>query len=167
MTKRFPEHVLQVQCKIFCKEAIDAPHSFQAFDRSTNNSGTQHLWESNRGVRKGQPDTLLIIYGHPIYCELKVPGGKPTEHQEAMGREIRAAGGCWFWTNSVTGYMDGLFQYGVHFRPNARLIAEHREALFQGYLLKDVVPRGVPRRSPPPSLDRVRRTNALRRKVMF
>jgi hypothetical protein len=167
MSKRFPEHVLQVQCKIFCKEAIDAPHSFQAFDRSSNGSGVQHMYEANRGIRKGQPDTLIIYNGWAIYCELKAPGNKPTSYQEEMGLEIRRAGGHWFWANSVVRYMDGLAYFGVHFRPNARLIAEHREGLFQGYLLKDIVPRGVPKRTPPPSLDRVRRTNALRRKIAF
>jgi len=165
--RRFPEHVLQVQCKAFAREAIDSPHSFMAFDRSTNHSGTQHMWEANRGVRKGMPDSLTLVIGIAIFCEFKVPGGKPSVFQEEMGREIRAAGGHWFWTTSVTGYMDGLSRFGVHFRPNARLIAEHREALFQGYLLKDVVPRGVPRGALPPSLTHVRRVNAIRRKVAF
>jgi hypothetical protein len=175
MAKRFPEHVLQVQCRAFVREAVDAPCSFQCFDRSANASGTQHMWEANRGIRKGQPDTLLVIYGHPIYCELKVSPNKPTRHQEDMGLEIQRAGGMWFWANSVIGYMDGLLHYGVHMRPNARLIAEHREGLFQGYLLKGLVPNGIPSGAPPSpksrgpvrSLAHVQRVNALRRKIGF
>lgn len=138
--RRHPESVLQTQIRAFVREAIDAPHSFQAFDRSANHSGKQHLWEKNRGIRTGQPDTLLLCDGRAIYCELKTPGNKPSDAQIAMGREIEAAGGVWFWTDSVVGYYIGMMSWRIPMRPNAALIADHREALFQSYLLKGKAP---------------------------
>src|SRR6185437_6434795 len=97
-------------------------------------------WEKNRGIRTGQPDTLLIHDGRAIYCELKAPGNTPSDAQKEMGAEIEAAGGHWFWADSVVGYYVGLMAWRVPMRANAGLIADHREALFQSYLLKGKTP---------------------------
>jgi hypothetical protein len=167
---RHPEHVLQTQIKAFVRESIEAPHSFQCFDRAANHSGRQHLWEKNRGIRAGQPDTLLLCDGRAIYCELKAPGNKPSDAQLEMGREIEWAGGVWFWADSVVAYYLGMVAWRIPMRANAGLIADHREALFQSYLLKGSVPKTRKASKPrvaKPSLSHVRRTEALRKRIAF
>lgn len=93
-----PEHLLQVAVMKLAREVITAPHRIRAFDRSKNESGMQHLNEAARGIRKGTPDTELIVNGRSINIELKARGTKhlkshqPTDAQEQEMQNLRDAG---------------------------------------------------------------------------
>ena len=41
----------------------------------------------------GRPDLEVIVWGVPVFLEVKAPGGRASAVQLAEGREITAAGG--------------------------------------------------------------------------
>lgn len=51
--------------------------------------------------------------GMMLAIEVKTPGNKPTPRQEATAREIEAAGGIVFWTDSFEGYLSNMVMKGL------------------------------------------------------
>lgn len=118
------EHILQKHVKTFARDAIEARHEFMAFDRAKAAGKFSHMVQKARGVRKGTPDTLLLVDGiPPIWCELKAPGNKPDADQTALGDALMAVGCYWSWITSVDAYRLWLAACGVPLRANAEYIA--------------------------------------------
>jgi len=59
----------------------------------------------------GMADLLICIKGHFIMCEVKMPGEKASDLQQADGREVVAAGGTWFTADSVEGALQTLGEF--------------------------------------------------------
>lgn len=163
---KFPEHALQTQIKAFVREAVAVPHLFLAFDRTRKMSQLQHVFEKARGVKSGTPDTVLLVQDFPsVWCELKAGANKPSEHQINIATEITTSGHLWFWCNSVDSYRRGLKMLGIPMRPNAWLIAEHRDRLLSRpeAMNAQTKPRATRKpRTTKPTLAQIRRSEALR-----
>jgi hypothetical protein len=128
-----PEHNLQVQVVKFVRDCVDAPHVFLGFDRSRKQSAMQHVREKSRGLRAGTADTLLLVKGMvPIWVELKVGDGKPTETQYQFAQDVTSVGCHWHWVSSVDSYRKVLQLCCVPLRPNAVVVAAHLDALLAG-----------------------------------
>lgn len=158
-----PEAILQTNVGKFVRSAVTVPHRFACFDRSANDAtGRRHLWEKNRHIRKGEPDTELLVPSIPaIRVELKAGSNKPTDDQWEQGRQIQAAGHHWGWTNSVEGYGELLEGWGVPLAVNWRFQAQHYDGLIASKAAKEPLPK---RKAPPrqqPAAARVRRVQAI------
>lgn len=162
-----PEHALQVRIHSWVRECVAAPHSFMSSDRSKAHSQFQHAREAARGIRKGTPDTLLLVSGKALFCELKAPGNRPTEHQDALGREIIDAGSVWFWADSVDGYRQHLLQHGVPLSPSAAMLAARADAMLAALATKPIVKRSTRARQARPSASRIARVHAARSRLLF
>lgn len=162
-----PEHALQVRIHSWVRECIIVPHVFMSFDRAKPHSQFQHAREAARGIRAGTPDTALLVGGVVHWGELKAPGGKPTEHQDALGREIIDAGGIWFWTNSVDGYRQHLISYGVPLSSSAAMLAARADAMLAALATKPVVKRPTRARAARPSASQIARVHAARSRLLF
>lgn len=165
-----PEHALQIRIKRFVSECVVAPHRFLAFDRSKKQSLRQHIREKARGLESGTPDTVLIVPGPSIWCELKAAESRegPTDNQEAIGGDIIAAGHYWCWAKSVEQYRAHLVRFGVPLRPNAAIVAMRYDALIEGWNMKRTgkIKRPVSRarvHADRPTIAQVRRAEAARR----
>lgn len=72
-----------------------------------------HGKEDGQFVKWGTPglgDVSGIIYptGQVIEMEVKRPGEEPNEIQKAWGAMTKAAGGVWFWADSLEGALAGF-----------------------------------------------------------
>lgn len=167
------EHILQVALVRFVREAVSAPHEFMSFDRGKAAGQWSHMREKARGVKAGTPDVLLLVEGKaPIWCELKAPGNKPTEQQIDMGNRLMAVGCWWSWVTSVSTFREWIRSIGVELRANAEFLAMHADASVASVIARAEVARGKAPRSykapvAKPSAARLRKVNAVRRKVMF
>lgn len=127
------EHTFQAMAIKLAAEVIAVPHRIRAFDRSRDQSGTQHLHESGRGVRKGTPDTELICAGRSVNVELKKPGTRhlkayqPSEAQKAEMRNLRAAGAYADVAWSLTEVVGHWRAAGVPLSAAADALAEARD----------------------------------------
>ena len=80
----------QEKAVVFARDAIVGPHQFIAHDRAKASGGKSHLWQWKRGIRKGTPDTQLILPdGRSIWFEFKAPG-KKVEDDDDQGRMLAA-----------------------------------------------------------------------------
>ena len=150
--KAQPEHALQISCKKFVRDCVNAEHTFLAFDRTAKTSALQHVRESARGVRAGTADTLLLVKGlPPIWVELKAPGNKPSALQLEFAADVERVGCRWYWAASVQQCREVLFAAGVPMRPSAPLVAEHLDGLLAGAAARKAgkAPRSYRPRKPP------------------
>ena len=166
-----PEHRLQLRVKKFVASAVTAPHRFASHDRGQNSYGPsgmgRHFFEAQRGVKSGEPDTSLTVGGKTIHCELKAPGGKLSENQSREGAAIRAAGGIWSWTDSVTGYGAILVANDVPLAVNWTVQAMHHDAMLAASAAKKPAPKKSKARAEKPTLTAIRRMEKVRAKTNF
>jgi hypothetical protein len=90
----------QEKAVVFVRDAIVGPHMFLALDRSRAKSPKEHLWQARRGVRKGTPDTQLILPGgRHIWFEFKADGQKVVagDDQDLMLQALRDLGDAAAW----------------------------------------------------------------------
>lgn len=132
-----PEHCLQKHVRLWVREAVAAPHVFLAFDRAAPTGQWTHARERARGVAPGTPDTLLRVKGlAPIWCELKAPGAKPSEHQLRMGGILESVGDDWFVARSCVEYRAALVEIGVPLAQNAEFLALFRDAAVEKEIVR-------------------------------
>lgn len=168
------EHILQRHLRTWVRDALDVPHLFLAFDRSAPFAQFSHARQAARGVRRGTPDTLLIVAGFPgIWCELKAPGERPNDDQVALGEELMSLGQHWFWADEVHAYWLALKDIGVPMRTNAEYQAEIHDGTIASVITKAEMAADKPRkrnRKPfqaKPTAARIRRTEAVRGRIPF
>lgn len=64
--------------------------------------------------RAGEPDLLILVpvgyqkYSVPLFCEVKVPGKKPTALQEYRMTQLEIAYAVVMWASSVSEVMDAI-----------------------------------------------------------
>ena len=70
---------------------------------------------------KGLPDLIGTVpgTGRAFFCELKIPGNRPSPEQRTFLEEHKAAGALAFWADSVVGVVNALKEAG--YTPAARL----------------------------------------------
>jgi len=137
------EGILQRHVKLFVRDAVTAPHEFFAFDRAKAAGRFSHMREAGRGVRKGTPDTLLLVLGYPpVWVELKAPGGKPDAAQLAVGEALRAVGCRWEWCTTVLSYCAILAEMGVPMARNATVQAMQHDGAVASLIAQAELKRG-------------------------
>lgn len=94
------ESFRQEKAVVFARDAIVGPHMFLAHDRGSSN-GREHLWQAKRGVRKGTPDTQLIIRGRHLWFEFKAGSAKPDADQLQMLGDLSALGDAVAWGRTI------------------------------------------------------------------
>jgi hypothetical protein len=125
------EHPLQVQVKLFVKKCVDCEHEFASHDRAAPQSQMQHKWEFDRGVRKGWPDTELVLpEGRTFRCELKESRVKrlTDDNQIRLLARFKELGHVSTWANSVLMYGEICQYYGIPLKSNWRTVAEVADA---------------------------------------
>lgn len=168
------EHILQRHLRTWVRDALDVPHLFLAFDRTAPFAQFSHARQAARGVRRGTPDTLLIVASFPgIWCELKAQGEKPNDDQAALGAELTALGQHWFWVDEIRAYWLALKDLGVPMRANAEYQAEIHDGTIASVIAKAEVAAGTAAKrnrkpfQPKPTAARIRRTEAVRGRIPF
>jgi len=173
----YRETILQKHVRIFVRDAVDGPHDFSSADSAKKSTPWARGREAARGIRKGEPDCRLKVPTLPaIHCELKYPPNKVVDgdDQHKRGLELIAVGDLWFWTDSVTGYMEGLARFGVPLRLNASFQAQHHDAAVASCIARAEAKRGLPvkrkasrPRAEKPTPAAIKRVNAVRERVRF
>ena len=121
--RRHPEWSLQTKILGFVREFCAVPHEFAAHDRAFDATGKQHLFEAERGIRRGWMDTELAIQGGVTFrCELKWAPNKvrPDDEQGRLIERMNLLGHPTAWADSVLGYLAAAEAAGVPFHPRAR-----------------------------------------------
>jgi hypothetical protein len=155
------ESALQRGVKRFVRRAVALPHIFAAHDRSAEHDTGSHLFETERGIVPGWPDTVTITPGLHFYAELKTPGKRPTQQQARVGASLNAMPGCaWAWADTVTGFALLAEAARVPLLPNWRTVAAHEDELVAADIRKQeakqagLVPRGKAPRGKAPRAKR-------------
>lgn len=118
---------------MFARDCVVGPHKFLAHDRSRQ-TGKEHLWQWKRGVRKGTPDTQLIVplrdseFAHHIWFEFKAPGEEPDDDQKKMLLDLEALGDDAHWGVTIEELRCFWAACGVHLTRNA----EYRAMVLDG-----------------------------------
>ena len=172
------EHTFQISTKKLARECLVGGYLFRAFDRGRNASGTQHLNEAARGIRKGTPDTETVQNGFSCNVELKQWGKKhlkafqPTDAQEQEMQALRDAGavaGC-AWSHAEVLVYWRMSGFVLH--PLADEYAAARDRKFALLMSPDAdgvvkKPRGVGRRMvEKPQAATLRKMAAMRARTM-
>jgi VRR-NUC domain len=119
----------QEKAVVFARDAIVGAHKFLAHDRAKANRDKSHLWQARRGVRKGTPDTQLVLpNGKTIWFEFKAPGKRPDEDQERMLADLRAMGHAAGWGVTIEDMRRFWVTNGVPLVTNA----EYRALVLDG-----------------------------------
>lgn len=171
------EHILQVHAKTFCRDAIPVYHKFLSHDRAKAEGRYSHARQAARGIERGTADSSLKVADIPtIWCEWKAPGVSLHPVNDAaqvdFGQSRIKLGEYWFWTNSIVEYFERIRALGVPLRNNAGWLAEHYHAAVLGIIARAEMNRGqLPKqykvREEKPSPVQVRRTNAVRGRILF
>jgi hypothetical protein len=168
------EHKFQIDVVKLSREVIACPFRFRSFDRSRNHSGTQHLNEATRGIRKGTPDTETIALVEPGACgisvniELKDPtkkglkAGDPSDDQVQEMQFLRAAGAYADVAYSCAEVVAHWRRAGVPLTPMADVVALDRDLKRDGRAAKSkaVAPKSYKPRRPKPGQSAINRHNA-------
>lgn len=146
----------QEKAVVFARDTIIGPHKFLAHDRSRA-TGKEHMWQAKRGVRKGTPDTQLIIPGgRHVWFEFKAPGKRPDEDQNQMLDDLRVLGDDASWGITIDDMRRFWLACGAHLAANAEYramvldgLVDSRIAKAEGRVAptakKPRVPRSAPR----------------------
>lgn len=124
----------QEKAVVFARDAIIGPHRFLAHDRSQAKSPKEHLWQAKRGVRKGTPDTQLIVplrdseFAHHIWFEFKSEGNKPDDDQIRLLRSLEELGDDASWGVTIDDMRRFWVRCGVPLVANA----EYRAMVLDG-----------------------------------
>lgn len=111
----------QEKAVVFARDAIVGRHKFLAHDRSKAMSAKEHLWQAKRGVRKGTPDTQLVIPGKHLWFEFKAPGKgvEPGDDQDRMLSDLRELGDFAAWGCTISDLCQFWKWHGVPLVVNA------------------------------------------------
>lgn len=121
------EHVLQRAIKRFVLRCVIGEFEFVAHDRAAQRSDHDHIWQAARGLRRGWPDTeILLADGRTFRCELKAPGRRldDEEYQAELITRLNLLGHPTTWANSAAMYGAEGERFGVPLRPNWRTVAQ-------------------------------------------
>lgn len=120
----------QEKAVVFARDAIVGPHKFLAHDRAKATSGKSHMWQAKRGVRKGTPDTQLVIRGKHLWFEFKAPGKRVEtgDDQDLTLAALRALGDAASWGVTIDDLRRFWVAEGVPLVANA----EYRAMVLDG-----------------------------------
>lgn len=139
-TKRvYRETWRQEKAVVFARGAIVGPHKFLAHDRAKASSPNAHGWQARRGVRKGTPDTQLILPGGKhCWFEFKAPGQrvKPGDDQDLMLQDLRLLGDAADWGVTILELLHFWTANGVPLAANAAYQAMHLDGLVDSRIAK-------------------------------
>lgn len=149
----FPESWRQEKAVVFARDAVVGPHQFIAHDRSQARGDKSHLHQWRRGVRKGTPDTQLILPdGRSIWFEFKSRGNvvKDDDDQGRMLAALRDLGHAASWGVTIDDLRRFYEAEGVPLVPNAAYRAMVLDGLVDSRIAKaeGKVPRVKKKRSP-------------------
>lgn len=148
MTRAAPidrEHINQRHGMLFARDAIAVPHLFLSFDRQAATGQFTHARQAGRGVRRGTPDSLLVVVGcRRLWVEWKAPGVKIEAggDQETMGARLIELGDAWGWANSCEAVRLLLMAEGIPLRENAAFLALHYDGAVASIIAKAEAKRG-------------------------
>lgn len=129
------ESFRQEKAVVFARDAVVCPHIFMSHDRGKN-SGREHLWQAKRGVRKGTPDTQLIIRGRHYWFEFKAGNAKPDEDQLQMLANLAALGDAVAWGRTIAELCEFWRINGVPLVTNAAYRAMVLDGLVESRIAK-------------------------------
>lgn len=121
------EHKLQEAVRVFCRRCVAVPHEFASHDRAAPKTPNDHIFQSRRGIRRGWPDTELLLEGGRTFrVELKAPGIRLPEdsQQSELLMRLNDLGHRSAWANSVTMYGQQCERFGVPLYGNWRTVAQ-------------------------------------------
>jgi hypothetical protein len=121
------EHPLQRGWLSFCKRCIAVPFEPASHDRAAARSANDHIWQTQRGIRRAWPDTELALNGGRTFrCEFKAPGVKLDRDgdQGKLLRRLNELGHTATWANSIVMYGEECERFGVPLRANWRTVAK-------------------------------------------
>jgi hypothetical protein len=129
----------QEKAVVFARDAIVGPHIFMAHDRSRAKSSKEHLWQAKRGVRKGTPDTQLILPGGlHAWFEFKAPGQRVAsgDDQDLMLAKLRSLGDEADWGVTIEDMRAFWAEHNVPMVPNAAYRAMVLDGLVDSRIAK-------------------------------
>jgi len=129
----------QEKAVVFARDAIVGEHKFLAHDRAKAASANEHGWQAKRGVRKGTPDTQLILpNGRHVWFEFKAPGQKvhPGDDQDLMLAALRKLGDAASWGVTIEDLRRFYAVEGVPLVPNAAYRAMVLDGLVDSRIAK-------------------------------
>ena len=132
--QRHPEWSLQTKIKGFVSDFCAIEHEFVAHDRTYDKSGVQHLFEAERGIRRGWMDTELAVEGGMTFrCELKWWPNKVVadDDQDRLIKRMNQLDHPTAWTSSVAGYLAHARDAGVPFRQGADARAAYLDEMLR------------------------------------
>lgn len=169
--KKHPEHDLQTMLVQFVRAAVPVSHVFLAFDRAQSSAGFTHAREAARGIRRGTPDTVLMIADAPdFWCELKIRPNKPDDAQIEVMDDIRSVGRAVTVAYSVDEYRVAALAAGIPMTPGAAVMAMRMDALLESKRAKNAPPkrsRASGTREARASAAQIKRVATLRDKLPF
>ena len=121
------EWPLQRALKWFVARAIAVPHVFACHDRGAPRSEHEHIVEAARGIRRGWPDTELVLpKGRTFRCELKRYGrrieiGSAQDHIRLALNQLNHPTSE---ADSVRGYAEECCRFDVPLKPNWPTLAQ-------------------------------------------
>lgn len=146
------EHTLQAFAAKFFRAALDCEHEFLSFDRAKPPGRSREAQlgamarQKARGVKRGTPDSLLIVSGlPPFWIEWKDKGKRPTDEQIAMGQRLRMLGCRWAWFDNIPDAYRWLAGEGVIFVPGAETMALQYQGKVDAAIAKKA-PRSLPKK---------------------
>lgn len=129
----------QEKAVVFARDAIVGPHQFIAHDRAQARGDKSHLWQWKRGVRKGTPDTQLMLpNGRSLWFEFKAPGSRvdDDDDQGRMLAALRALGHAASWGVTIEDLRLFYEVEGVPLVPNAAYRAMVLDGLVDSRIAK-------------------------------
>lgn len=129
----------QEKAVVFARDAIVGPHQFIAHDRAQARGDKSHLWQWKRGVRKGTPDTQLMLpNGRSLWFEFKALGSRvdDDDDQGRMLTALRAMGHAASWGVTIEDLRRFYEAEGVPLVPNAAYRAMVLDGLVDSRIAK-------------------------------
>jgi hypothetical protein len=121
------EHAIQRQLVRFVPKAVAVPHLFACHDRGAARSDREHVWEAERGIRKGWLDTELCLpRGKTFRCEMKRKGRSIEigSAQDYIRVKLNQLGHPAAEADSIVAYGEQCLRFGIPLRDNWRELAK-------------------------------------------
>jgi len=152
--------MLQKACAKFLNHALPPDVWFTAIDHATR-SATEGQDKKARGVKPGLPDLMFKFDRRTVWIELKTEKWRLQDTQESVRDMLTGNGDDWHVARSIDDVEAILRSYGLALRATAGGITERLQQRLE-------MPRkaGKPRVAKP-SASRIRRTEALRKRIAF
>ena len=160
MARYSPEHIFQKAVAKFLNHALPPDVWFTAIDHATR-SAIEGSEKKARGVKRGLPDLLFKFHRRTVWIELKAEKGVVSDEQEKVRDVLTRNGDDWHVARSIDDVEAILRSYDLPLKATAIGITDRLQARLE-------MPRKVSKpRVAKPSLSRVRRTEALRKRIVF